>query len=100
MPRRKSFIREFRSITASLLWVSTVLGDVGTAWAEETPSSFSKQELVDRINQERADHGLKMLVRRKELDIAAQEHAENMAARDKLSHELDDKNPADRAKAA
>jgi uncharacterized protein YkwD len=77
------------------LWAGSGIGR-----AEDVPLAASRQQLFDRINEERADQELKPLDRRKELDAAAQAHAENMAAQNSLSHELDDKNPADRAKAA
>jgi uncharacterized protein YkwD len=84
---------------AGIALLAIFWADTGNGRAEDAPSTASKQELLDRINKERADHDLTALTRRKELDAAAQGHAENMAAQNLLSHELDDKNPADRAKA-
>src|SRR4051794_27650389 len=89
------------ALVGTILWIIFCVSiHAGTGRAEDSPWTTSKQELVDRVNKERADHDLKTLVRRKELDAAAQGHAENMADQNKMIHELDDKNPADRAKTA
>jgi uncharacterized protein YkwD len=90
---------EFRTIAMIVVWLSMFIG-VGIARADDATSTASKQELIDRINKERATDHLAPLSRHKELDLAAQRHAENMAAQNKMSHELDDQNPVDRAKAA
>jgi uncharacterized protein YkwD len=90
---------ELTAALASLALVAITWLNGGIARAEDVPWTAAKQELVELINKERADNDLKSLDRRKELDAAAQSHSENMAAQNKMSHELDDKNPADRAKA-
>jgi uncharacterized protein YkwD len=48
----------------------------------------------------KAEKDLSPLKMNPSLMEAARKHAENMAAQDKLSHTLDDKEPPDRAKAA
>jgi uncharacterized protein YkwD len=69
---------------------------------DEIKLTGDEQALIDLTNAERAkaDKDLKPLKMYPKLMEAARKHAENMAAQDKLDHVLDEKNPADRVKAA
>jgi uncharacterized protein YkwD len=69
---------------------------------EEFKLTEDEQGIIDLTNAERtgAETKLKPLKMNQKLMVAARKHAENMAMQDKLEHVLDDKNPADRVKAA
>jgi uncharacterized protein YkwD len=69
---------------------------------DEPALSEDEQALIDLTNAERAkaDKGLKPLKANPKLMAAARQHAENMAAQDKLAHVLDGKTPSERVKAA
>jgi uncharacterized protein YkwD len=64
--------------------------------------SAEEQGVIDLTNAERkkADKSLEPLKMNPKLMEAARKHAANMAAQEKLEHELDCKTPADRAEAA
>ncbi len=61
--------------------------------------SAEEQAVIDLTNAERkkADKGLQPLKLNPKLMDAARKHAANMAAQEKLEHDLDGKTPADRA---
>lgn len=69
---------------------------------DEFKLSADEQAVIDLTNAERkkADKDLQPLKMNPKLMDAARKHAANMAAQEKLEHELDGKNPADRADAA
>ncbi len=62
--------------------------------------SADEQAVVDRTNAERKAADLPPLAASAKLFEAARAHSKNMARQDKLAHELDDKTPTDRVKAA
>src|SRR3954451_2607533 len=64
--------------------------------------SADEQAVIDLTNAERkkADKCLEPLKMNPKLTEAARKHAANMAAQEKLEHELDGKTPSDRAEAA
>ena len=68
----------------------------------EVKLSAEEQGVIDFTNEERkkADKSLEPLKMNPKLMEAARKHAANMAAQEKLEHELDCKTPADRAEAA
>jgi uncharacterized protein YkwD len=76
---------------------TVALPGVGTRRAEAGPHATEKQQLVDRINQERVSHKLKELADHRALDAAAQSYAQLMAAQNQFGHELEHTNPVDRA---
>jgi len=59
-----------------------------------------EQGVIDLTNEERKKADLPPLKANLKLMVAARGHAENMAKQDKLDHVLDEKQPADRVKAA
>jgi uncharacterized protein YkwD len=67
---------------------------------DESKITREEQEVVDLTNAERKKADLKPLSVNPKLMAAARGHAENMARQEKMEHTLDDKTPADRAKAA
>jgi uncharacterized protein YkwD len=68
----------------------------------EVKLSTEEQGVIDLTNAERkkADKSLEPLKMNPKLMEAARKHAANMAAQEKLEHELDCKTPADRVTAA
>jgi uncharacterized protein YkwD len=88
----------FASVVAS----ASLADDKKDAKPDEIQLTEDEQALVDLTNAERkkADKGLQPLKVNARLMAAARKHAANMAAQDKMEHVLDEKNPADRAKAA
>jgi uncharacterized protein YkwD len=75
-------------------------------WAEEKKDpaerklSANEQKLLEWTNQVRAEHKLPPLESHPLLNRLAQEHSANMARQGKMSHVLDGKTPAQRARAA
>lgn len=69
---------------------------------DEFKLSAEEQAVIDLTNAERkkADKELSPLKMNPKLMEAARKHAENMATQEKMEHELDGKNVADRADAA
>lgn len=69
---------------------------------DEFKLSAEEKAVIELTNAERkkADKGLEPLKMNPQLMEAARAHAANMAKQDKLEHVLDEKEPADRAKAA
>lgn len=59
-----------------------------------------EQAVLDATNAERKKAKLDPLTADPKLTEAARKHAANMASQDKMAHTLDDKDAADRAKAA
>jgi uncharacterized protein YkwD len=59
-----------------------------------------EQAILDLTNKEREKENLPLLKPNKLLCDAARAHSANMAKQEKMEHELDGKNPADRVKAA
>jgi uncharacterized protein YkwD len=59
-----------------------------------------EQAILDLTNKEREKENLPLLKLNKILCEAARAHSANMAKQEKMEHELDGKNPADRVKAA
>jgi len=66
----------------------------------ELKLSKDEQAIVDLTNAERKAAKLPALTANPQLMAAARSHALNMAKQEKLSHKLDDKEPADRVKDA
>lgn len=79
---------------------------VGAARAQEKKADDEKQlkaaveQIFKLTNDARAKSNLGALKIDDRLTRAARKHAENMARQGKLQHELDDRKPSDRAKAA
>lgn len=69
---------------------------------DEFKLSAEEKAVIELTNAERkkADKGLEPLKMNPQLMEAARAHGANMAKQDKLDHVLDEKAPADRAKAA
>jgi len=67
---------------------------------EELKLTKEEQAVIDLTNAERKKAELPPLKVNAQLMVAARGHAENMAKQDKLAHELDEKKPADRVRAA
>ncbi len=86
------------------------LTTVGAAWPDpktepkkgEFKLTAEELAVIDLTNAERAkgEKKLPALKMNPKLMDAARKHAANMAAQEKMDHVLDEKNPADRAKAA
>jgi uncharacterized protein YkwD len=97
MVRRQCFeIKLVRALVMATVFTATWPG-VGTRRAEAGSIASEKQQLVDRINQERVSRKLKELADHRALDAAAQSYAETMAAQNQFGHELEHTNPVDRA---
>jgi len=62
--------------------------------------SARERTLLELTNKEREKEGLKLLRANPKLFAAARAHSANMARQDKLAHELDDKKPDERMRAA
>lgn len=69
------------------------------AWCADDKLSAEEQSLVDLTNRERRLKNLVPLKVQPQLMKAAREHAVNMARQQKLDHQLDGKDLADRLKA-
>ena len=81
----------------------TALAVAATALAEEKPAlklSDDEKAVIELTNAERKKADLPPLKPNPKLFEAARSHAANMAKQDKLDHELDEKTPEDRLKAA
>jgi uncharacterized protein YkwD len=67
---------------------------------DELKLSKDEQALLDLVNAERKKAELPALKTNTRLMAAARDHGANMAKQEKAAHVLDDKQPADRVKAA
>src|SRR4051794_33188951 len=77
-------------------------GLTGDEPKEQPAGSLTPEEkaVLELTNKEREKEQLPPLKPNAKLTAAARAHSLNMAKQDKLDHELDGKNPADRARAA
>ena len=84
--------------------ITIVLAGILTIAARPDDKKFvvskEEHEVIDLTNAERTAAGLAPLRANEKLFAAARGHSANMAKQDKLDHELDEKTPADRVKAA
>lgn len=67
---------------------------------KELKISKAEQKLIDLVNESRKEQNLKPLVPDATLFKVARAHSANMAKQEKMAHELDGKNPAQRVKEA
>ena len=84
----------------SLLLFGTFVALAFPALADELKQSEDEKAVIELTNAERKKADLPPLKPNPKLLVAARAHAANMAKQDKLAHELDDKTPEDRLKAA
>jgi uncharacterized protein YkwD len=93
-------------ITALCVCWSALLSAGAAKEQQEKPSkskfklSAVEQKVLDLTNAERKKHDLPPLRLSPRLSKVARAHSANMAKQRKMSHILDEKNPADRVKAA
>jgi uncharacterized protein YkwD len=92
-----------RPVLAALFLSSIVACGFGAAPEKENATfkvSDDEQTLVDLTNKARKKEKLPPLTVNETLFKVARAHSANMARQQKMEHVLDDKNPADRIKAA
>lgn len=102
MSRHLVLFSAFVFALSSVVWAEDKRGEKHSG-VEEFKITADEQTLIDLTNEERKkaeQDELKPLKMNPQLMEVARKHAANMAAQDKLSHTLDDKNPVDRVKAA
>ena len=83
--RHGLLIAFFGLLTALLLLYSIAKGALPATCGRASPAF--EEELLERINQYRADNGLKPLSRHKALDALAKHHSKDMCKEETLSHD-------------